>query len=120
MKRFLVYASHHPVEQLQAFTAQYVPHPITVHTEDATIPSEFLEASARHVIDQLGPGGLEKVGGSKWWKWRPKELTAEWIEMRKGYRRRTANPQMLPRTMFYVHGGLLSLIPRFLVAGYMA
>jgi hypothetical protein len=110
IKKFLVYASNHPVEQLQAFTAQYVPHPVWVHTEDETIPTEFLEKSAEHVIEQLGPNGVEMVGGKSWWKWRPKTLTAEWVEMRKGYWERTAHPEMMPRTMFYVHGGSLNLI----------
>ncbi|PWW71664.1 alpha/beta-hydrolase [Tuber magnatum] len=105
VRKFLIYASHHTVEQLQAFTAQYVPHPIWVHTEDESIPAEFLEKSAAHVVEQLGTDGVEKIGGKQWWKWAPKKLTAEWIEMRKDWRARTRHPEILPRTMFYVHGG---------------
>ncbi|RPB04115.1 alpha/beta-hydrolase [Choiromyces venosus 120613-1] len=105
VRKFLLYASQHTVEQLQAFTAQYVPHPIWVHTEDESIPTEFLEKSAAHVVEQLGADGVERVGGREWWKWAPKKLTAEWIEMRKDWWTRTRHPEILPRTMFYVHGG---------------
>jgi len=77
-----------------------------VHTEDESIPTEFLEKSAAHVVEQLGAGGVEMVGGKQWWKWAPKELTAEWIEMRKDWWTRTRHSEILPRTMFYVHGGL--------------
>ncbi|CUS07576.1 unnamed protein product [Tuber aestivum] len=105
IRKFLIHASQHTVEQLQAFTAQYVPHPIWVHTEDESIPAEFLERSAAHVVEQLGTDGVERVGGKQWWKWTPKKLTAEWIEMRKDWWTRTRHPEILPRTMFYVHGG---------------
>lgn len=100
------YASHHTVEQFQAFTSQYVPHPIWVHVEIITISPEFLEKSAQHVIHQLGAGGVEKVGGKSWWTWRLKDLTAEWIEMRKDHWYRMRHPERPPRTMLYVHGGL--------------
>ncbi|KAH8149306.1 uncharacterized protein LAJ45_06846 [Morchella importuna] len=105
IKKFMEYASNHTVEQFQAFTSQYVPHPISVHVEITTIPLECLDKSAQHVIDQLGPDGVEKVGGKAWWRWRPKELSAEWIEMRKDYWHRTRHPERPPRTMLYVHGG---------------
>lgn len=64
-----------------------------------------MEKSAEHIIKQLGDSVVEKVGGKSWWRWRPKELTAESIEMRKDYWNRTRNPDMPPRTMLYVHGG---------------
>ncbi|KAL0640832.1 hypothetical protein Q9L58_000139 [Maublancomyces gigas] len=99
------YASHHTVEQFQGFTTQYVPHPLSVHVEISIIPPEFMEKSAEHIIKQLGDSVVEKVGGKSWWRWRPKELTAESIEMRKDYWNRTRNPDMPPRTMLYVHGG---------------
>lgn len=100
------YASFHTVEQFQAFMSEYVQHPIWVHVEIAAIPSEFLEKSAHHIIRQLGQGGVGKVGGKSWWRWRLKELTAEWVEMRKDYWYRTRHPERSPRTMLYVHGGL--------------
>jgi len=77
-----------------------------VHTEDESIPAEFLEKSAAHVVEQLGPGGVEMVGGKQWWKWAPNKLTAEWIEMRKDWWARIRYSEILPRTMFYIHGGL--------------
>lgn len=106
IKKFMEYASHHTVEQFQGFTSQYVPHPIWVHVEINIIPPQFLEKSAEHIINQLGESDVEKVGGTSWWKWRLKELTAESIEMRKDCWYRTRHPEIPPRTMLYVHGGL--------------
>lgn len=105
IKKFMEYASNHTVEQFQAFTSQYVPHPISVHVEITTVPLEHLDKSAQYIIDQLGPDGVKKVGGTSWWRWRPKELSAEWVEMRKDYWHRSRHPERPPRTMLYVHGG---------------
>ncbi|KAL7276603.1 hypothetical protein RUND412_000407 [Rhizina undulata] len=106
VRRFLEYSSYHTVEQVQSFTAQYVPHPTWVHCEDAVIPNEYLDKAAEHIVNELGTGGVEKVGGGKWWLWRDeKELEVEWIEMRKDWKHRLKHPEERPRTMFYIHGG---------------
>lgn len=99
VRKFLEYASHRPVEELQGFTAQYVPVPTWVHVEEAKISAELLEQAANHLVTQLGPDGVEMVGGSMWWRWRLKELKAEWIEMRKDLRIRRSHPEKAPRTV---------------------
>lgn len=109
IRRFLHYASLHPVEELQAFTSQWVPVPHWVHVDHPTIPDAQLKRSADLVRAQLGPQGIESVGGHAWWEWRregSETLQAEWIEMRKDRedRLRTANPRG-QRIMLYVHGG---------------
>ncbi|KAK6506656.1 hypothetical protein TWF481_005115 [Arthrobotrys musiformis] len=105
VRRFLVYASHRTVEELQAFTSQYVPVPTWVHVEEALISDELLDEAAARIVDQLGPDGVARVGGKRWWKWRVKEVKGEWIEMRRHYNERLKHEDWAPRTILYIHGG---------------
>lgn len=77
-----------------------------MRVEEAVIPPECIEQAAGVLIAQIGEKTIqEKVGGKNWWRWRVKELKAEWIEMKKDYKYRKAHPEEAKRTMFYVHGG---------------
>ncbi|QQK45136.1 Lipase/esterase family protein [Penicillium digitatum] len=107
IRQFLFYASKHPVEDLQAFTRQWVPSPHWVRTETITIPDEFLSSAADAVTKQLGPKGVTRVGGEKWWQWRGPsgELKGEWIEMRNHYNQTEGADRHCNRVMLYVHGG---------------
>ncbi|RFU78305.1 hypothetical protein TARUN_3927 [Trichoderma arundinaceum] len=107
IRSFLEYASHHTVEEIQGFTAQWVPHPQWVKLESVTIPDEHLGRAAELIEGELGPDGIRQVGGRKWWHWRgPKgPLEAEWIEMRADANERKKNNEPLRRVMLYVHGG---------------
>lgn len=84
-----------------------MPHPRWVKVDPVTIPSEQITKAADLLIEQLGHGGINRVGGSKWWQWRRKgvELKAEWIEMRGDYNTRKKNNDRGCRVMLYVHGG---------------
>ena len=108
IRRFLNYASFHTVEELQAFTSQWVPVPTWVHVEVVDIPSGQLARAAEYIQAQLGPEGIQQIGGKTWWQWRRDntKLTAEWVEMRKDYdHRRKAKVTKGQRIMLYVHGG---------------
>ncbi|PKS11404.1 hypothetical protein jhhlp_003167 [Lomentospora prolificans] len=107
IKAFLEFSSHHTVEELQAFTAQWVPHPQWVKVKDVNIPEEQLTRAASLLQDQLGEDGIQKVGGREWWQWRKPDtpLKAEWIEMREDYNARKKNGRLGNRIMLYVHGG---------------
>ncbi|KAF4977968.1 hypothetical protein FZEAL_5576 [Fusarium zealandicum] len=107
IRSFLEYASHHTVEELQAFTAQWVPHPQWVKVEDITVSEGQLTRAAELLQKQLGTDGLRQIGGEKWWQWRkPKSsLDAEWIEMRSDAYTRKQNGGNTRRVMMYVHGG---------------
>lgn len=105
IREFLDYSSKHRVEDLQAFTAQWVPAPTWVRAEDQAIPEQFLDRAAELLIKQLGPKGVDKVGGKKWWRWRRQELKAEWVEMKKDYAERKRLDSKGDRVMLYVHGG---------------
>ncbi|KAM0251503.1 hypothetical protein ACHAQJ_008124 [Trichoderma viride] len=107
IRSFLEYASHHTVEEIQGFTAQWVPHPQWIKLESVTIPDEHLGRAAELIEGELGPDGIRQVGGRKWWHWRgPKgHLEAEWIEMRADANERKKNNEPLRRVMLYVHGG---------------
>ncbi|KAK4866108.1 hypothetical protein LT330_008848 [Penicillium expansum] len=107
VRQFLFYASKHPVEDLQAFTRQWAPSPHWVRTETITIPDEFLSSAADAVTKQLGPKGVTRVGGEKWWQWRgpSEELKGEWIEMRNHYNQTEGAGGHCNRVMLYVHGG---------------
>ncbi|KAI3320236.1 alpha/beta-hydrolase [Xylariaceae sp. AK1471] len=107
IRSFLQFASQHTVEELQAFTAQWVPHPQWVKVKEIEIPEEALLESANALQEQLGPEGIRKVGGRNWWQWRRPEspLKAEWIEMRSDYNERMKTGDPGTRVMLYVHGG---------------
>lgn len=108
IRRFLHYASFHTVEEIQAFTSQWVPVPHWVHVEEVQIPEGQLRRAADYLQEQLGSEGVKEVGGKNWWQWRQDNapLKAEWIEMRKDFeeRKRSGTPQG-QRIMLYVHGG---------------
>ncbi|OGE53522.1 hypothetical protein PENARI_c007G02233 [Penicillium arizonense] len=107
VRQFLYYASKHPVEDLQAFTRQWVPSPHWVRTETITIPDEFLSSAGDAIVKQLGQKGVARVGGEKWWQWRgpSEELKGEWIEMRNHYNETKKANQRSNRVMLYIHGG---------------
>ncbi|UKZ50198.1 hypothetical protein TrVGV298_004455 [Trichoderma virens] len=107
IRSFLEYASQHTVEEIQGFTAQWVPHPQWVKLESVTIPDEHLRRAAELIEGELGPDGIRQIGGRKWWHWRgPKgPLEAEWIEMRADANERKKNNEPLRRVMLYIHGG---------------
>ncbi|KAJ9640523.1 hypothetical protein H2199_006062 [Coniosporium tulheliwenetii] len=98
----------HTVDDLQAFTSQWVPVPRWVHVEEVSISKDILARSAELLQAQLGPIGIEQVGGKQWWQWRRDNgpLKAEWIEMRKDYNERmSAGDTQGQRIILYVHGG---------------
>lgn len=107
IRTFLQHAARHTVEDLQAFTGQWVPSPQWVKLENIKIPEEHLVRSAALINGELGEEGRALVGGSQWWQWRrpKKPLEAEWIEMRAdaSERKKTGNPGH--RVMLYFHGG---------------
>ncbi|OQV07520.1 hypothetical protein CLAIMM_11943 [Cladophialophora immunda] len=107
MRTFLHYASHHTVEDLQSFTAQWVPSPSWVRTENVTITADHVSKAAKTIAEQLGPAGIEQVGGTQWWQWRPKgaDLKAEWVEMRAHYNEHKREGTKSRRIMLYIHGG---------------
>lgn len=107
IRSFLLYASHHTVEEVQSFTGQWVPHPTWIRTENVPIPAESISAAADLLIAELGGDGIEAIGGSKWWQWRRKhaDLKAEWIEMRSDFNARQREKAKCRRVMLYVHGG---------------
>ncbi|KAF1999239.1 alpha/beta-hydrolase [Amniculicola lignicola CBS 123094] len=107
IRRFLHYASFHTVEELQAFTSQWVPVPTWVHVREEEIPAAQLAQSATYIQAQLGEEGIKQVGGKTWWQWRRDDaaLKAEWIEMRKDYTERKKVASKGQRILLYVHGG---------------
>lgn len=107
IRSFLTHASHHTVEELQDFTAQWVPHPRWVKVDHVEVPEKDLSRAADLLAEQLGPDGIRQVGGKEWWQWRkPKSpLKAEWIEMKADSQERKKNPASGNRVMLYVHGG---------------
>nr|ATJ00694.1 putative lipase [Aspergillus niger] len=110
LREFLVYASKHPVEDLQAFTCQRVPAPHWVKLQTVTVSEEYLSSAAKAINQQLGPKGIARVGGSEWWQWRgpAEDLKGEWIEMKDDYNERKQTSRDHPsqkRIMLYIHGG---------------
>jgi acetyl esterase/lipase len=107
IRSFLEFASHRTVEELQAFTSQWVPNPRWVKVDNVTIPIEHITKAADVLAEHLGHKGLNKIGGSKWWQWRQNgsELKAEWIEMRAHFNERKKLNEKCSRVMLYIHGG---------------
>lgn len=107
VRRFVEFSALHTVEEIQAFTSQWVPAPTWVKKDDFEIPQKNLSTAATHLQNELGPDGIEQVGGRKWWQWRPENspLKAEWIEMRQDYNDRKSRNDKGNRVMLYIHGG---------------
>lgn len=108
IRRFLEYASHQTVDDLQAFTSQWVPVPTWIKTQEVIIPTSSIDRGVEAITAQLGSEGIKDVGGVKWWQWRDGEpdLKAEWIEMRDQYHERIKiGDGKGKRVMLYVHGG---------------
>ena len=107
IRSFLVYASHHTVEEVQAFTGQWVPVPTWVRTENVLITADSIDRAANLLTAQLGEEGIEAIGGKTWWQWRRNnaELKAEWVEMRSDYNVRQRKKERSRRVMLYIHGG---------------
>lgn len=89
VRRFLDFASHHGIEEVQAFTAMPVPTPHWVHRGVVKIPQMTIEKAevilAKHLstygTDGISGEGLKLVGGAKWGRVRARELEGEWIEV---------------------------------------
>ncbi|MCJ1477835.1 hypothetical protein MMC13_006508 [Lambiella insularis] len=107
IRSFLQYVSLHTVEEIQAFTSQWVPTPQWVKVDEVIIPVQSIMRAADVLIDQLGHRGIDMIGGSTWWQWRRDGavLRAEWIEMRGDFHRRKHRGEAGKRVMLYVHGG---------------
>ncbi|KAL9601492.1 MAG: hypothetical protein Q9179_002861 [Wetmoreana sp. 5 TL-2023] len=107
IRRFLKHASYHTVEDIQAFTSQWVPTPRWVRVEEVLIPQKAIDDAAKAITTQLGHKGVDKVGGTQWWQWRREgtSLKAEWVEMRADHEKRKRTKEACGRIMLYVHGG---------------
>ncbi|KAF2403196.1 alpha/beta-hydrolase [Trichodelitschia bisporula] len=107
VRKFILESAYHTVEELQAFTSQWVPAPHWVYTKDVDIPERHILKGAECLQAELGSHGIKQVGGRQWWQWRRENtpLKAEWIEMRKDYQERKANGEQGTRIMMYIHGG---------------
>ncbi|KAI9840834.1 MAG: hypothetical protein M1838_003881 [Thelocarpon superellum] len=107
IRQFLLYSSHHTVEDIQAFTSQWVPSPRWVKVDVVKIPEEQSREAAVRLQGQLGHHGIDQIGGKMWWQWRREgaDLKAEWIEMRSNYEQRKKTGDAGRRVMLYVHGG---------------
>lgn len=102
----------HTIEELQAFTSQWVPSPSWVKVDEVEIPASSISKAANAITSHLGHKGVDRVGGTKWWQWRSEgsPLKAEWIEMRAHHIKRTQQRDSGRgasgrRVMLYVHGG---------------
>jgi acetyl esterase/lipase len=82
-----------------------VPH--WVKCDRFEIPQVKISEAAELLQKNLGPYGIEQVGGKEWWQWRRDKspLEAEWIEMRSDYHERKANDDKGRRVLLYIHGG---------------
>ncbi|BGP23118.1 lipase/esterase family protein [Rhodotorula toruloides] len=105
VKAFLAYAARHGVGELQRFTASKVPSATWV--SKGTVPVAQLNINeAAHLLRKalaVDPKTEELVGGDSWWTLRGRELSGEWIEMKKDKLRRGVNPP--EKVLLYLHGG---------------
>ncbi|GAA5976479.1 hypothetical protein JCM11641_001316 [Rhodosporidiobolus odoratus] len=105
VRAFLAYASKHGVAELQKFTSAHVPAPTWVSRTIVTIPDTNIDHAAGLLRKALAvdPRTVDLVGGEKWWTLRGRDLTGEWIEMKKDKLKRGANPP--EKVLLYLHGG---------------
>lgn len=78
-----------------------------MRTEDVIIPQKQIFEAASILQRQLGPHGIDRIGGKQWWQWRrnKSDLKGEWIEMRNDYTQRKKVGETGKRVMLYIHGG---------------
>ncbi|KAF8119768.1 hypothetical protein EV363DRAFT_1492351 [Boletus edulis] len=86
--RFFDVATHHPVEELQAFSNTRTPSPPWVHVVRVTVPMSCCDEAATLLIQVLG--GEEHVfllvGGTKWWQVRGVTgIAGEWVTAKKDW-----------------------------------
>ncbi|KAF7950269.1 hypothetical protein EAE96_007558 [Botrytis aclada] len=108
IRKFLLYASEHTVEDIQAFTSQWVPHPPYVSVKETVIAEKHKHEAEKYLTIQLEKqGGIGIVGGHQWWKWRRpgSELKSETIEIKADLEERNQKGEDPKRVMLYVHGG---------------
>lgn len=110
LKTFLDHSVNFTVEELQGLTAQEVPVPHWVHIEKYTCKKDHIAKAAEYIEKQLGEEGIRRVGGKKWWKWRPDELRGEWVQTRKLHEEKKANNGGKSNdtdgtALLYIHGG---------------
>ncbi|TLD32522.1 hypothetical protein E2P81_ATG05498 [Venturia nashicola] len=107
VRKFIQFSALHTVEEVQAFTSQWVPVPHWVKCDRFEIPQTKISEAAKLLQKDLGPYGIDQVGGKEWWQWRREKtpLEAEWIEMKSDYRERKENNDKGRRVLLYIHGG---------------
>ncbi|GAA5976699.1 hypothetical protein JCM10908_005600 [Rhodotorula pacifica] len=105
VKAFLHYAATHGVGELQRFTASKVPSASWVIKETIPVSQVSINEAAHLLRKALAADSrtVELVGGNAWWTLRGRELTGEWIEMKKDRQKRGTKPP--DRVLFYLHGG---------------
>jgi acetyl esterase/lipase len=93
-------------EMLTQNVEGWVPPPPNCLVTDVEIPNIFNNHAANHIISNLGPANLERVG-KHWWRWRRlgSVVRAEWVEMRRDFTERKDRNDPGTKVMFYVHGG---------------
>lgn len=114
--------SSHTVEELQSFTAMHVPSPSWIHVSHATVPTDSIDRAAsilRKHFAEVYDGGLEELGGERWWTLRGRPLEGEWIEMRRDFLKRTVDKTQIAvgekeapyrqdeKVILYLHGSVL-------------
>ncbi|BGO98031.1 Alpha/Beta hydrolase fold [Rhodotorula toruloides] len=105
VKAFLAYAAKHGVGELQRFTASKVPSATWVSKVTVPVAQANINEAA-HLLRKalaIDPKTEELVGGKTWWTLRGRELSGEWIEMKKDKLRRGAKPP--EKVLLYLHGG---------------
>ncbi|KAE9982239.1 hypothetical protein BLS_006398 [Venturia inaequalis] len=107
VRKFINFSALHTVEEVQAFTSQWVPVPHWVKCDRFEIPQTKISEAAELLQKDLGPYGIDQVGGKEWWQWRREKtpLEAEWIEMRSDYHERKEKNDKGRRILLYIHGG---------------
>ncbi|KAJ7169077.1 hypothetical protein C8R43DRAFT_982176 [Mycena crocata] len=88
VKAFLNEASHHTVEEVQAFANTRTPSPPWVHVVRLTIPMSCCDDAARYLITALGGEDVaaKVVGGCKWWQVRGVSgVDAQWVTAKKDW-----------------------------------
>ncbi|KAF8648507.1 hypothetical protein AX16_006213 [Volvariella volvacea WC 439] len=90
VKKFLQWASHHSVEEVQAFSNTRTPSPPWIHVVRTEVPKSCCDEAASILIDVLGgEDHMRKIiGGIKWWQTRATDgIDAQWITEMKDWER---------------------------------
>ena len=103
--KILLYAGQNKIEELQSLTSGNVSPHRSYQVQYTVIGDKCIDAAADILVEYLGNDMIQMIGGANWWRFRVKELQAEWVQTKERFKREKVGAIKNQRVLFYLHGG---------------